>query len=227
MKNLVTQNINDALITVEKAAFTYLNLDLNLTGQDLTSKEALIELIDFIQELYEELKKLYDYIDIDLSDVSEIYSLQKALVELADNLLDGIDEYDTEYEDYEVVSLQEAFTFLLSNGYPDNDELIDEELLEQERRTYKFLSNVINNIDAINKVGVRFGLEVYELEEELLYDSEYLDILLEALKQLNSDLSKTNEYEELEALYDAVAEVYVGLTMLKSLLNKLVLLRHR
>ena len=34
MKNLVTQNINDALITVEKAASTYLKLDLNLTGQD-------------------------------------------------------------------------------------------------------------------------------------------------------------------------------------------------
>lgn len=226
--NSLGLNINNALMTTEKAALTYLNLDLNLTGQDFTNKEALIELIDFTQELYEELKKLYDYVDIDLSEISEIYSLQKALVELADDLLDGVDEYSTndDEEDYEIVNIEEAFELLLREGYPENDNFIDEELLEQERRAHKFISNIINNIDAVNKVGRRFGVEICELEEEYLHDSKFVDILFGVLKELDNDLYLNDDYEELEELEDAVAEVYVGLAILKSLLNKLTALRH-
>jgi hypothetical protein len=153
--------------------------------------------------------------------------LHDVLELIFNNLSEGVDSLSNDKDDdYEIVSLEEAFEFLLDNGYGEDDTFIDEDLLETERKAHKFITNIIDNVDAIKTVGRRFGVDIYQIEEDYLHDSEFVDILLGAIRTLQNDLFTTDDYEEFIDLEDAVAEVYIGLVTLKSLLNKLTALRH-
>ena len=220
-----TLYVDDTLRTVKNMAAEYFNLESNVTIEDLSDRYLLELFIDFIKELYEDLDNLYSYVDVDPCEVSEIYFLHEALVALADGLLEDVN-FDEAEDEVEIVSLEEAFEFLLDNGYGEDDTFIDESLLETEIKVHKFITNIIDNVDAIKTVGRRFGIDIYQIEEDLLTDSEFVDILMDAMRSLMSDLYNYNECEELEDIEDAVSEVYIGLVTLKSLLNHLAALRH-
>jgi hypothetical protein len=219
---------SDTLRMANNMAAEYFNLESNVTIEDLRSSKFLLEMfIDFLKDLYYDLDNLSRYVDIDIANVGDIGMLHDVLELIFNNLSEGVDSLSNDKDDdYEIVSLEEAFEFLLDNGYGEDDTFIDEDLLETERKAHKFITNIIDNVDAIKTVGRRFGVDIYQIEEDYLHDSEFVDILLGAIRTLQNDLFTTDDYEEFIDLEDAVAEVYIGLVTLKSLLNKLTALRH-
>lgn len=220
---------SDTLRMANNMAAEYFNLESNVTIEDLRSSKFLLEVfLDFLYDLYNDLDNLSRYVDIDTANIGDIGVLHDVLQLIFDRLSEDVDSLsnDNEEDDYEIVSLEEAFEFLLSNGYGEDDTFIDEDLLETEIKAHKFVSNIVENIDAIKTAGRRFGVDIYQIEEDYLHDSEFVDILLGAIRTLQNDLFTTDDYEEFIDLEDTVAEVYIGLVTLKSLLNKLTALRH-
>lgn len=123
-------------------------------------------------------------------DIDDIYKVSVAYKEL-EKLLDLLMEYDSSEVGIEA----------------------------EEEKAAKLIDKILSNIETIERVGNLFGIEIYDVTKEDLYNEEFVNIFASIIRQLDSSMYSSDSYENFINDEDTIIEVFVAINTLQQLLQ--------
>ena len=156
-------------------------------------------------------------IDIDNKDLEDVDVLI-AFIEEVQNLLEEMYRVETDINAIQRISMAYSELYELLNRLLDR-EIASIDIETKEQHAAVLINQILGNIEAIERVGNLFGIEIYDITKEDLYDAEFVDIFASMINELNKDMYYSEAYENYVDDEDAVIEVFVAINTLQKILQ--------
>lgn len=156
-------------------------------------------------------------LDIDNNDLEDIDVLIAFMGDVS-YLLEEMYRANMDIDDIYKVSvaykeLEKLLDLLM--GYDSSEVVIEAE----EEKAAKLIDKILSNIETIERVGNLFGIEIYDVTKEDLYNEEFVNIFASIIRQLDSSMYSSNSYENFINDEDTIIEVFVAINTLQQLLQ--------
>lgn len=156
-------------------------------------------------------------LDIDNNDLEDIDVLIAFMGDVS-YLLEEMYRANMDIDDIYKVSvaykeLEKLLDLLM--GYDSSEVVIEAE----EEKAAKLIDKILSNIETIERVGNLFGIEIYDVTKEDLYNEEFVNIFASIIRQLDSSIYSSDSYENFINDEDAIIEVFVAINTLQQLLQ--------
>ena len=156
-------------------------------------------------------------LDIDNKALEDVDVLI-AFIEEVQELLEEMYRVETDINAIQRVSAAYSELYTLLNRLLDREiSLVDIET--KERHAAVLINQILGNIEAIERVGNLFGIRIYDITKEDLYDAEFVSIFASMINELNNDMYYSDAYENYVDDEDAVIEVFVAINTLQKILQ--------
>jgi hypothetical protein len=156
-------------------------------------------------------------IDIDNKDLEDVDVLI-AFIEEVQNLLEEMYRVETDINAIQRISMAYSELYALLNRLLDR-EIASIDIETKEQHAAVLINQILGNIEAIERVGNLFGIRLYDITKEYLYDAEFVDIFASMINELNKDMYYSEAYENYVDDEDAVIEVFVAINTLQKILQ--------
>lgn len=156
-------------------------------------------------------------IDIDNKDLEDVDVLI-AFIEEVQNLLEEMYRVETDINAIQRISMAYSELYELLNRLLDR-EIASIDIETKEQHAAVLINQILGNIEAIERVGNLFGIRLYDITKEDLYDAEFVDIFASMINELNKDMYYSEAYENYVDDEDAVIEVFVAINTLQKILQ--------
>lgn len=161
--------------------------------------------------------KRYFNFDIDNKDLEDIDVLI-AFIEEVQDLLEEMYRIETDINAIRRISVAYGELYELLNRLLDR-EIASIDIETKEQHAAVLINQILGNIEAIERVGNLFGIEIYDITKEDLYDAEFVSIFASMISELNKDMYYSEAYENYIDDEDAVIEVFVAINTLQKTLQ--------
>lgn len=156
-------------------------------------------------------------LDIDNNDLEDIDVLIAFMGDVS-YLLEEMYRANMDIDDIYKVSvaykeLEKLLDLLI--GYDSSEVVIEAE----EEKAAKLIDKILSNIETIERVGNLFGIEIYDVTKEDLYNEEFVNIFASIIRQLDSSMYSSDSYENFINDEDIIIEVFVAINTLQQLLQ--------
>jgi hypothetical protein len=156
-------------------------------------------------------------LDIDNNDLEDIDVLIAFMGDVS-YLLEEMYRANMDIDDIYKVSvaykeLEKLLDLLM--GYDSSEVVIEAE----EEKAAKLIDKILSNIETIERVGNLFGIEIYDVTKEDLYNEEFVNIFASIIRQLDSSMYSSDSYENFINDEDTIIEVFVAINTLQQLLQ--------
>ena len=156
-------------------------------------------------------------LDIDNNDLEDIDVLIAFMGDVS-YLLEEMYRANMDIDDIYKVSvaykeLEELLDLLM--GYDSSEVVIEAE----EEKAAKLIDKILSNIETIERVGNLFGIEIYDVTKEDLYNEEFVNIFASIIRQLDSSMYSSDSYENFINDEDTIIEVFVAINTLQKILQ--------
>lgn len=156
-------------------------------------------------------------LDIDNNDLEDIDVLIAFMGDVS-YLLEEMYRANMDIDDIYKVSvaykeLEKLLALLM--GYDSSEVVIEAE----EEKAAKLIDKILSNIETIERVGNLFGIEIYDVTKEDLYNEEFVNIFASIIRQLDSSMYSSDSYENFINDEDIIIEVFVAINTLQQLLQ--------
>lgn len=156
-------------------------------------------------------------LDIDNNDLEDIDVLIAFMGDVS-YLLEEMYRANMDIDDIYKVSvaykeLEKLLDLLI--GYDSSEVVIEAE----EEKAAKLIDKILSNIETIERVGNLFGIEIYDVTKEDLYNEEFVNIFASIIRQLDSSMYSSDSYENFINDEDTIIEVFVAINTLQQLLQ--------
>lgn len=156
-------------------------------------------------------------LDIDNNDLEDIDVLIAFMGDVS-YLLEEMYRANMDIDDIYKVSvaykeLEKLLDLLM--GYDSSEVVIEAE----EEKAAKLIDKILSNIETIERVGNLFGIEIYDVTKEDLYNEEFVNIFASIIRQLDSSIYSSDSYENFINDEDTIIEVFVAINTLQQLLQ--------
>jgi hypothetical protein len=156
-------------------------------------------------------------LDIDNNDLEDIDVLIAFMGDVS-YLLEEMYRANMDIDDIYKVSvaykeLEKLLDLLM--GYDSSEVVIEAE----EEKAAKLIDKILSNIETIERVGNLFGIEIYDVTKEDLYNEEFVNIFASIIRQLDSSMYNSDSYENFINDEDTIIEVFVAINTLQQLLQ--------
>ena len=156
-------------------------------------------------------------LDIDNNDLEDIDVLIAFMGDVS-YLLEEMYRTNMDIDDIYKVSvaykeLEKLLDLLM--GYDSSEVVIEAE----EEKAAKLIDKILSNIETIERVGNLFGIEIYDVTKEDLYNEEFVNIFASIIRQLDSSMYSSDSYENFINDEDTIIEVFVAINTLQQLLQ--------
>ena len=156
-------------------------------------------------------------LDIDNNDLEDIDVLIAFMGDVS-YLLEEMYRANMDIDDIYKVSvaykeLEKLLDLLM--GYDSSEVVIEAE----EEKAAKLIDKILSNIETIERVGNLFGIEIYDVTKEDLYNEEFVNIFASIIRQLDSSMYSSDSYENFINDEDIIIEVFVAINTLQQLLQ--------
>lgn len=156
-------------------------------------------------------------LDIDNNDLEDIDVLIAFMGDVS-YLLEEMYRANMDIDDIYKVSvaykeLEKLLDLLM--GYDSSEVVIEAE----EEKAAKLIDKILSNIETIERVGNLFGIEIYDVTKEDLYNEEFVNIFASIIRQLDSSIYSSDSYENFINDEDIIIEVFVAINTLQQLLQ--------
>lgn len=156
-------------------------------------------------------------LDIDNNDLEDIDVLIAFMGDVS-YLLEEMYRANMDIDDIYKVSvaykeLEKLLDLLM--GYDSSGVVIEAE----EEKAAKLIDKILSNIETIERVGNLFGIEIYDVTKEDLYNEEFVNIFASIIRQLDSSMYSSDSYENFINDEDIIIEVFVAINTLQQLLQ--------
>jgi hypothetical protein len=163
-------------------------------------------------------KRYFNFdIDIDNKDLEDVDVLI-AFIEEVQDLLEEMYRIETDINAIQRISMAYSELYALLNRLLDR-EIASIDIETKEQHAAVLINQILGNIEAIERVGNLFGIRLYDITKEDLYDAEFVDIFASMINELNKDMYYSEAYENYVDDEDAVIEVFVAINTLQKILQ--------
>ena len=154
-------------------------------------------------------------LDIDNNDLEDIDVLIAFMGDVS-YLLEEMYRANMDIDDIYKVSvaykeLEKLLDLLM--GYDSSEVVIEAE----EEKAAKLIDKILSYIETIERVGNLFGIEIYDVTKEDLYNEEFVNIFASIIRQLDSSMYSSDSYENFINDEDIIIEVFVAINTLQQL----------
>lgn len=156
-------------------------------------------------------------IDIDSDDLDDIDILIAFIADVQE-LLEEMYRVETDINAIQRISMAYSELYALLNRLLDR-EVVLSDIETKERHAAALINQILGNIEAIERVGNLFGVEIYDITKEDLYDAEFVSIFASMISELNKDMYYSEAYESFIDDEEAVIEVFVAINTLQKILQ--------